>query len=50
MRGGVRSLPRAILRLAAGDEEPEPIDPAHLLRVFQYLASISGMRRKYEKQ
>ncbi len=31
-------IARAMLRLAAGDDEPEPIDPAHLPAVLQGLA------------
>ena len=31
-------LARLVLRLAAGDEEPEPIDPAHLPAVLEGLA------------
>jgi len=30
-------IARAILRLAGGEDEPEPIDPSHLPRILQGL-------------
>ncbi len=38
-------IARAILRLAAGDSEPEPIDPAHLPAVLEGLAQ--ARRREF---
>jgi len=32
------AIARAMLRLAAGDEEPEPIEPEHLSAVLEGLA------------
>ena len=34
-------IARAMLRLAVDDEEPEPIDPAHLSDVLEGLAQLS---------
>jgi hypothetical protein len=38
-------IARAMLRLAAGDDEPEPVDPAHLPAVLQGLAEAK--RRQF---
>jgi hypothetical protein len=38
-------IARAILRLAAGDGEPEPVDPAHLPAVLEGLAQ--ARRREF---
>lgn len=42
---GQDQIARAMLRLASGDSEPEPIDPAHLPAVLEGLAQ--GKRREF---
>ena len=43
-------IARAILRLAAADEEPEPIDPAHLEAVLEGLAQADRREFATEQQ
>lgn len=41
-RGSQDEIARAMLHLAAGDSEPEPVDPAHLAALLQALTQAEN--------